>query len=368
MSRRILGRFLVLSLFSVLLFAAGLLAQAHKSYAHFSHSPHYNGGGVGVGPYYFYEALNPEFASPGSPTGIEFSVQDTAGNDVHNIKTMVEIYDGATGERLHAFPWTLNDVGDFELFYTFPHEGNYQIVLSTAAPDSPNTGTDPPRNILSSNLNCNCERGVFNVSVTKSFGSIFYSTFFSGAFGIIAAIGVIAFQVYRARNRMARSNRNIGFIDRRQLLQYAVMFSAIAAGVVHLTVYADHSTLNVDYSIFLLVAAVAQAAYGISYAIFTLSTDANYVKDSIESTKDRHRKFMTVNLFGLFGTGVLIGLYIYVVIFPPPLSPINQPEDVDLSGVLDKSIEGFTFVGIVFLIIWERREMRTRLVRSDSKL
>lgn len=64
---------------------------------------------------------------------------------------------------------------------------------------------------------------------------------------------------------------------------------------------------------------------------------------------------MAVNLFGFMGTAVLVGLYIYVVVFPPPLSPINQPEEIETTGILSKSVEIALLIGILFIIRWDRQ-------------
>jgi len=75
-----------------------------------------------------------------------------------------------------------------------------------------------------------------------------------------------------------------------------------------------------------------------------------------------YRKTIIINLFGLLGTGVLIGLYTYSVIFPPPLSPSNEPEEIDLAGILDKSLEIFLFGGIIYLMKWEKKRSQDQLV------
>jgi hypothetical protein len=84
---------------------------------------------------------------------------------------------------------------------------------------------------------------------------------------------------------------------KKELLQYFVMLSAIAAGAVHLSIYADHSSLNIDYSIFLLLAATAQIAYGISYVLFTISDNMKYDTNDLHSINNYYRKFVTINLF-----------------------------------------------------------------------
>src|SRR5919199_2445336 len=117
------------------------------AYAHFAHFSHYNNRGDEVGQYYAYEQLDPEYAGPNAPVAIMFSVQDHDGHDTYNIDTMVEIYSAKTGERLEAWPWTKQEIGDFQVFYNFPEVGNYQIVLSVAKDGGSNNpnGIDPAR-------------------------------------------------------------------------------------------------------------------------------------------------------------------------------------------------------------------------------
>ena len=100
------------------------------------------------------------------------------------------------------------------------------------------------------------------------------------------------------------------------------MLAAIAGGIVHLAVYAEHASLRIEYSIFLLVAAGMQIVYGVAYTLLTLTG-----RGANESARQYYQKKVAVNLFGLVGTGILIGLYAYAVMLPPPLSPNNQPEE-----------------------------------------
>ncbi len=95
---------------------------------------------------------------------------------------MVEIYQDGTGQRIKAFPWTKEYSGDFSLYYTFPSIGNYDIVLSIANDNNGNNhnGVDAPRvhngvDAPRVNLNCDCNRGVSSISITKNFGNIFYT-------------------------------------------------------------------------------------------------------------------------------------------------------------------------------------------------
>jgi hypothetical protein len=344
------------------------LSLTSSSYAHLSHLPHYNGFGAAIGKYYVNEALDPEFTPPLEPAQITFSIQDFNGNDVYNVYTMVEIYQDITGQRIRAFPWTNEGIGDISLYYTFPSIGNYDIVLSIANDNNGNKhiGIDPPRNILSSNLNCDCDRGVFSVSITRSFGNIFFTAIFAGIVAALAVFGSVAAFSYRSRKKRAKlvnitnKTNNTTVTDREILIRYSVMMLAIGAGIVHLAIYSEHGSLRIEYSIFLLAAASAQFAYGIVYVIMTLATEV----DSIRSTtlaKLYYKKSVILNLFGLIGSSVLLGLYIYSITLPPPLSPINRPEAVDVAGILDKSLEVVLIIGIVYLMLLEKKRI-TRLL------
>ena len=69
----------------------------------------------------------------------------------------------------------------------------------------------------------------------------------------------------------------------------------------HLAVYAEHASLRIEYSIFLLVAAGMQIVYGVVYTLLTLTGQGVN-----ESAHQYHQKKVAVNLFGLVGTGILI--------------------------------------------------------------
>jgi hypothetical protein len=343
------------------------LSLTSVSYAHLSHLPHYNGFGAAIGKYYVDEALDPEFTPPLEPAQITFSIQDFNGNDVYNVYTMVEIYQDNTGQRIKAFPWTNENIGDFSLYYTFPSIGNYDIVLSIANDNNGNNhiGIDPPRNILDSNLNCDCDRGVFSVSITKSFGNIFFTAIFAGIVAAMTVFGSVAAFSYRSRKKRAKlvANKinNTTVTDREILIRYSVMMLAIGAGIVHLAIYSEHGSLRIEYSIFLLAAAAAQFAYGIVYVIMTLATEVDSIR-SATLAKLYYKKSVILNLFGLIGSSVLLGLYIYSVTLPPPLSPINRPEAVDVAGILDKSLEVVLIIGIVYLMLLEKKRITKLLL------
>jgi hypothetical protein len=324
------------------------------AYAHFEHLGHYNNRGGHVGAYYAYEALDPDYAGPNEPVAVMFSVQDLDGRDTYNIHTMVEIYSAITGERLKAWPWTEQEIGDFEFFYNFPEVGSYQIVLSVAKDgNSVNLNSiDPPRATLSSTTSCNCDRAIFNASITKNFGTIWNVMMLIAISLPLSVFGGVLAWNYR---RTIKSGRYRGSMVR-DTIRYMIMLAAIAGGVVHLAVYAEHALLRLEYSIFLLVAAGMQIVYGVLYTLLTLAgVGAN------ESAHKYYQKKLAVNLFGLIGTGILLGLYAYSVILPPPLSPNAEPEDIDFAGILAKSIEVFTVIGIVYLMRVEKHQLTSQI-------
>lgn len=353
--------YLMLICFSLLI--TGLLFSTPKSYAHFAHLAHYNTGGMGLGKYYINEQVDPEYTRPRQPTKISFSVQDTNGNDIYNIIAMVEIYSGSTGERVSVYPWTIHDSGDFDLYYTFQQVGNYQIVISIANEDVRKInlyGADPPRISLGDNSNCNCARAIFNVNVSENFGNFFEGAVSAGVGGIIVVFGLVLGFTYKSR----RKGGLYQTLTKSEVIKYAVLLLAVAAGIVHLVVYSEHGSLRIEYSIFLLAAGASQIAYSVLYVLLTIAEES-IVGQSRESARVYYRKSVIVNLFGLIGSSVLLGLYVYSVILPPPLSPTNVPEDVDVSGILDKSLEISLVIGIIYLMRLEKRNLQSQMVSVE---
>src|SRR5215216_2067039 len=309
------------------------LSSIIPAYAHFEHFTHYNNRGGDVGPYYAYEALEPEYAAPNEPIAVMFSVQDLDGRDTYNIDTMVEVY------------------------YNFPELGSYQIVLSVAN-DGNNpanlNGIDQPRETLSSTAGCNCDRVIFNVSITKNFGTIWYTMMLISVSLPLSVLGGVL--VWNYRRRVIKKSGMYGTRTQSDTARYIIMLAAIAGGIVHLAVYAEHASLRLEYSIFLLVAAGMQIVYGVAYTLLTLAGQA-----ANESAHKYYQKKVAVNLFGLVGTGVLIALYAYSVILPPPLSPNDRPESIGIAGILAKAIEVFTVIGIVYLMRLEKQQLTGQL-------
>jgi hypothetical protein len=382
--------------FSLLLFSSLIVTSClffsyeqiniHTAQAHLEHLPHYNAGEsrIGYGDYMSFMALDPDYGTTDYPTKITFSIQDFDGNDIYNVSTMVEIYDSITGKRVHVFPWTFRDIGDFDLYYQFPNKRGYQIVLSVAnhidKPSSYYTTTvEPPRSILNDISNCNCTRTVFNISIANTFGIIQNSLFFICIISPLTLLGAILTKNYYKKYRIADKQGNHistennkstimqGYRDgRRQITKYFLTLLALAGGIVHLVVFPEHGSLHVYYSIFLLAAAGGQIAYGVLYFLVMLSKPFYEIPiEQLQVIKTTYKHNMAVNLFGSMGTAVLIGLYIYVLIFPPPLSPTNQPEKIEIAGILSKSLEVALLVGIVFIMRLDKQAFQNIMLRVE---
>lgn len=332
------------------------------SFAHLSHTPHYNGGSNrdGIGKYYPYMALDPEYAAPDEPTQITFSIQDFDGNDVYDIETMVEIYQDSTGERVKGFPWTVRDIGDFNLYYVFPYPGSYEIVLSVANDDKMvnHNQLDAPRSILSSIADCNCQRVIFNVSISDSWGLVRNSLLVISILTPIIVLGLVLGRTYLKRRKQTSGT---GAVPEKETLKYVVMLLAIAGGLVHLAIFPEHGSLQIYYSVFLMAAAGAQVAYGILYILINFTTES-YSGNNRNFILSQYRKRVALNLFGFIGTSVLIGLYAYSVVVAPPLSPDNKAENIDIAGIMAKSVEILLVIGIIYLLVWEKRRINKILV------
>jgi hypothetical protein len=336
------------------------------AFSHLEHLPHYNGGFSGVGKYYIFQGMEPDYPRPEEPAGIVFSIQDNKGNDMTNIVTMVEVYDEKSGDRIAVFPWTKHDVGDFRLYYTFPKIGNYILVVSVVD-DSPTIENriglaSPARSTLLDRSDCDCERGLMNISVTNNFGTIYYGSIFTGIFMGIAVLGVVLALIFLKRRKTIMSAN----IRDKQVLKYCVLLLAMASGFVHIAVFPGHASLRIEYSIFLFAAGAAQFTYGIAYVLISLNESK--ISNDTASVRNHYRKTAVLNMFGLIGSSVLLGLYLYSVIFPPPLSPNNVAEQVEVAGILAKSTEAILVGGVVYLMVWERRRYRTELVRYQQEL
>ena len=220
---------------------------------------------------------------------------------------------------------------------------------------------DPPRATLTGTDGCNCDRAIFNVTVSNTFGTVWNLAMFVAVLAPLTIFGIVLGVVYVGRRKQGVQGEPF------EVIKWIIMLLAIAGGLVHLSVFAEHASLRIEYSIFLISAGIIQIRYGISYTLLTLRSSNARFRDPV-FTRSYYKKTVGLNLFGLIGTAILIGLYIYAVTFPPPLSPNNRPEDVDVAGVLAKSTEVVLVFGILYLMRGEKRRFMARMAQISSRL
>ena len=107
-----------------------------------------------------------------------------------------------------------------------------------------------------------------------------------------------------------------------------------------------------------------QIVYGVVYTLLTLTGQGVN-----ESAHQYHQKKVAVNLFGLVGTGILIGLYVILLSCHRFLQTTRQKALGCL--ILAKGIEVFTIIGIVYLMRLEKRQLywpakRANIVSNQS--
>ena len=191
--------FLALSIYS------SIPAHFFAADAHIDRFASYNASGMGIGDkYYVIQQLEPEYVKPNEPSKIMFSIQDKHGRDIHDVTVLVEIY-SINGERVLVIPWTTLETGDFNIPFVFTKNGNYQIVLSILNEDVASRKMldtiPPPRTILNDSVNCSCERAVFNVSITETFGLISTIAVYGTIFGAIIILGIVLIWIFVSRRK-----------------------------------------------------------------------------------------------------------------------------------------------------------------------
>jgi hypothetical protein len=201
---------------------------------------------------------------------------------------------------------------------------------------------------------------IFNVTISDSWGPVRNALLAISILIPILVLGSVLGKTYLKR-RKQRSNS----VPEKETLKYVIMLVAIAGGLVHLAIFPEHGSLQIYYSIFLMAAAGAQIAYGILYILINFAEDP-YIGNKWNLILSEYKKRLALNLFGFIGTSVLIGLYAYSVVVAPPLSPDNKPENVDIAGILAKSVEIFLVIGIIYLMRWERRKIRDIQINTKS--
>ncbi|MBA2268424.1 MAG: hypothetical protein H0W19_08835 [Nitrosopumilus sp.] len=59
----------------------------------------------------------------------------------------------------------------------------------------------PPRTILNDSVNCNCERAVFNVSITETFGLISALAIYGTILGAVIVLGIVLMWIFISRRK-----------------------------------------------------------------------------------------------------------------------------------------------------------------------
>lgn len=193
------------------------------------------------------------------------------------------------------------------------------------------------------------------MSISENFGIVYNSTMTIDVILPLTVLGLVLGFNYKDKKRKGLYAN----LSKQEILKYAMMLLGLAGGIIHLAVYSEHASVRIAYSIFLLIAGSAQVAYGVLYVLITLYETAG--AESKESARTHYRKTVAVNLIGLIGTVILLGLYTYVVIFPPPLSPNNMPQEIDFGGILAKSVEAPLVIGIIYLMMWEKKNLEKQI-------
>ncbi|KFM21221.1 hypothetical protein AAA799B03_01247 [Marine Group I thaumarchaeote SCGC AAA799-B03] len=318
--------------FSILLFSF-----VPSSYAHLEYS---SSGGVMSGKYFSFIGFEPRNPIPKEPASIVFSIQDKDGNDIYDIETMVEIYNANMEKRLFYEPWIKRSIGDFEIPFVFEEKGTYQIVLSISEQNNPKEHVVVPRQMPSSSSNCDCVRVLFNVSVSENWSYIWNS--------LMVVVVVLPFAVFGYAMWNNYKNKN-SKLEKYELVRYSIMFLAFAGGIIHLTIYIDHTTTRIEYGMFLLLAAISQIGFGVLF-LATLLSDSTQKEFRI-----LRRRNAIIYLFGLIGSIVLLGLYLYAITFPPPFSPENHPEHIDIAGIAAKILE-ISLIGMIVYVMYQENK------------
>lgn len=127
---------------------------------------------------------------------------------------------------------------------------------------------------------CNCDRAVFNVSISETFGTVYNLIMLVAVVGSISLFGAVLGLTYLSR----RKSGNYPNLTNKVVLKYSLMLLAITGGLVHFATYSEHASLRLEYSIFLITAGASQVVYGILYVL--LRQDSANLRNNFEASSD----------------------------------------------------------------------------------
>lgn len=143
-------------------------------------------------------------------------------------------------------------------------------------------------------------------------------------------------------------------------LNIRCFFLTVGASIVHLAAYHIHAVSRLEYSIILSWATGAQLFYGIMYILLIFSEDKLSVKQGNKNffSKGYYKKITVSNLVWMVDLYFSSSCIKTLLLFHLLCLPIQYPEDVDLAGVINKSLEVVLVIGIVYLMKTEKKSYR----------
>ena len=148
-----------------------------------------------------------------------------------------------------------------------------------------------------------------------------------GIFALGITVGLVSSLKYKSNY----SNlRNIGIIT------ISVTILSISAGIIHLLLIQEHMKESFMWGIFFLLSGIAQIIFGI---IISIIDKLSPIKKSM------------LYYFGIIGNTVLVGIFVFVRLFPPPFSSEASPlNELQPNGIIIIITEILTIVLLAYLV------------------
>jgi hypothetical protein len=148
-----------------------------------------------------------------------------------------------------------------------------------------------------------------------------------GIFALGITVGLVSSLKYKSNY----SNlRNIGIIT------ISVTILSISAGIIHLLLIQEHMKESFMWGIFFLVSGIGQIIFGI---IISIIDKLSPIKKSM------------LYYFGIIGNTLLVGIFVFVRLFPPPFSSEASPlNELQPNGIIIIITEILTIVLLAYLV------------------